>query len=313
MDNDDAVQCIEIRKRFGDVLAVQDVSLTIARGECVGLLGPNGAGKTTTNEILHGLCAPDSGEVRLFGEPLYDDTRATRLRARARFGVQLQNSELPEHLSAAECVRLFRSFYPRGREVDELLALLALEDKRDARVADLSGGQRQRVALACALAGEPELLFLDEPTTGLDPQARLKVWSVVQDFRERGGSVLVTTHYMEEAAQLCDRVAIMDAGRVIALDTPRRLIEQLGAPEILELELACEDGETGFLSAIPGVASVRRHGRAISLTTSSLLDVLPLLLEGCRRSGNALIALRTHFATLEDVFVALTGRALRDG
>jgi ABC-2 type transport system ATP-binding protein len=307
-----ALRCEGLIKRFGELVAVNGVSLSVARGECLGLLGPNGAGKTTTVEMLNGLSEPDQGEIYLFGERVGRGRGAARRRLQERVGVQLQESELPDRLSVRECLTLFRSFYARGRGVDELLDLLALRDKQHARVSSLSGGQRQRLALACALAGSPEVLFLDEPTTGLDPQARLNVWQVVERFLREGGTVLVTTHYMEEAARLCARVAIMDAGRIIALDTPNTLIASLGASQVLELELErADDEEERVLASLPEVASVRRRGRTLALTTTSLGVSLPHVLRVCEQRGNAITWLTTHAATLEDVFVALTGKALR--
>jgi ABC-2 type transport system ATP-binding protein len=316
MDMQPALSCTGLVKRFGALVAVNGVSLTVAPGECLGLLGPNGAGKTTTVEMLNGLTEPDGGEISLLGERLGVGSRAARRRMRARIGVQLQESELPEKLTVYECLSLFRSFYARGRSLDELLDLLALREKRDARVNALSGGQRQRVALACALAGDPELLFLDEPTTGLDPQARLNVWSVIERFRGDGGSVLITTHYMEEAARLCSRVAIMDAGRIVALDTPARLIAGLGAGQVLELELKNPHDpalDERFFAALPGVAAVRQRGRSLAITTPSLSALLPEVLRATDARANPIVTLATHAATLEDVFVALTGKALRDG
>jgi len=308
-----ALSCRGLIKRFGELVAVDGVSLSIARGECLGLLGPNGAGKTTTVEMLNGLTEPDAGEIVVLDEPWGRGSEAARRRQRARIGVQLQESELPDRLSVRECIRLFRSFYPQGRSVDELLTLLALSEKQGARVSSLSGGQRQRLALACALAGAPEVLFLDEPTTGLDPQARLNVWEVIEGFRQAGGTVLVTTHYMEEAARLCTRVAIMDRGHIIANDTPERLIAGLGAPQVLEFELARDqDGDASCFEQLSGVANLRRRGRAFALSTGSLSELLPRVLRACEERGNPITTLSTHAATLEDVFVALTGKALRD-
>ncbi|HVI70583.1 MAG TPA: ABC transporter ATP-binding protein, partial [Pyrinomonadaceae bacterium] len=230
-----AVRCSNLVKRFTDVTAVDGLDLEVFKGECFGLLGPNGAGKTTTVEILEGLTAPDEGSVELLGQHWNDgDDRALR----ERIGVQLQETQLAEKVTVMETVRLFRSFYKRGHSVDEVIRTVALEEKRNSRVGKLSGGQKQRLAVACALVSDPELLFLDEPTTGLDPQARLSLWDIVERFRTRGGTILLTTHYMEEAARLCDRVAIMDHGKVIALGTPAELIESLGADQVIEFSVA---------------------------------------------------------------------------
>ena len=244
-----AVRCHELTKRYGDVTAVDGLSLTVHRGECFGLLGPNGAGKTTTIEILEGLLAPDSGDVEVLG--LRWNSNEAELRQ--RLGIQLQETRLAEKLSVEETLRLFRSFYRHGKTIDELLAIVELESKRASWVGKLSGGQRQRLAIACALAGAPDLLFLDEPTTGLDPQSRRQLWGVLERFRAGGGTVLLTTHYMDEAEVLCDRVAVVDRGHVIALGSPTDLIARLGTPKVV-----------------------------------------------------------THHGTLEDVFMALTGRHLRD-
>ena len=217
--------------------AVNGLDLEVFKGECFGLLGPNGAGKTTTVEILEGLTPSDEGTVEILGERWSKgDNRALR----ERLGVQLQETQLADKVTVVETLRLFRSFYRRGHDVDEVIHTVALEEKRNARVGKLSGGQRQRLAVACALVSDPELLFLDEPTTGLDPQARLSLWDIVEKFRAGGGTILLTTHYMEEAARLCDRVAIMDHGKVIALGTPAELIESLGADQIVEFSVKQE-------------------------------------------------------------------------
>jgi ABC-2 type transport system ATP-binding protein len=247
--SDSALACHALRKAYGDVVAVSDLSLSVSRGECFGLLGPNGAGKTTTIEILEGLITPDAGEVEVLG--LRWNTHERELRQ--RLGIQLQETQLPDKLTAEETLRLFRSFYDRGRSVESLLQVVELESKRHSRVGKLSGGQKQRLSLACALAGSPDLLFLDEPTTGLDPHSRRQLWETLRQFRAEGGTILLTTHYMDEAESLCDRVAIVDHGRVIALGTPADLVGSLVAPQV-----------------------VVRHG------------------------------------TLEDVFMSLTGRHLRD-
>src|SRR5688572_25699288 len=210
-----AVLCRGLVKRFGQVVAVNGLDLDVRRGECFGMLGPNGAGKTTTVEILEGLTPADEGDVEVLGERWHGDGHALR----GRLGVQLQETKFPEKLQVAEVMTLFRSFYPRGMTVPEALAVVDLQEKAAARVNTLSGGQKQRLSLACALIGDPELLFLDEPTTGLDPQSRRQTWDIVEGMKERGRTVLITTHYMEEAAQLCDRVAIVDHGKVIALGT----------------------------------------------------------------------------------------------
>ena len=246
---DNAVSCEQLRKSYGEVVAVADLTLSVKRGECFGLLGPNGAGKTTTIEILEGLLTPDAGDVEVLG--LRWAHHGPELRQ--RLGIQLQETQLADKLTVEETLRLFRSFYTRGRTIDELLKIVELDSKRTSRVGRLSGGQKQRLSLACALAGDPDLLFLDEPTTGLDPQSRRQLWMLLEQFRSRGGTILMTTHYMDEAEYLCDRVAVVDQGRIIAHGAPKELIARLGQPKIT-----------------------------------------------------------THHGTLEDVFMSLTGRHLRD-
>ena len=227
-----ALRVANLRKAYGDVIAVNGLNLEVPAGQCFGLLGPNGAGKTTTIEICEGLTEPDSGVVEVLGRQWTKDADALR----QRLGVQLQDTQLTDKLTVLETVRLFRSFYDQGPSPDEVIALVQLEEKRDARVIALSGGQKQRLALACALVGDPELLFLDEPTTGLDPQARRQLWDLIDTFRKAGKTILLTTHYMDEAERLCDDLAIMDQGRVIAQGTPRGLIESVGNGQAGTLE-----------------------------------------------------------------------------
>ena len=305
-----AVLCRGLVKRYGKVVAVAGLDLEVRRGECFGLLGPNGAGKTTTMEILEGLNEPDEGEVAVLGERWRGDGRALR----ARLGVQLQETRFPERLRTREVLALFRSFYPRGLGVGGALALVGLQEKRDALVRTLSGGQKQRLSLACALVGEPDLVFLDEPTTGLDPQSRLHAWDIVGAVRSRGCTVLLTTHSMEEAARLCDRVAIVDHGRLIALGSPRELVASLGAEHVLELETepGAEVPDEAALAALPTVAKVARTGAGWRLTVREVHRALPALLAELAARGTEPTHLATHHATLEDVFVTLTGRSLRD-
>ncbi|MGD2217111.1 MAG: ABC transporter ATP-binding protein, partial [Gemmatimonadales bacterium] len=237
MSGEVAVSCRGLKKSYGDVVAVDGLDLEVFAGECFGLLGPNGAGKTTTVEILEGLLEPDAGDVEILGMRWGADDRAIR----QRLGIQLQETQLAEKLTVEETLRIFRSFFERGRSVDEVLKIVELEEKRSAWVSRLSGGQQQRLAVASALVSEPELLFLDEPTTGLDPQSRRQLWELVLKFKASGGTVLLTTHYMEEAERLCDRVAIVDNGRVIALGTPSELIARLGAEHVVEIALERDD------------------------------------------------------------------------
>ncbi|HEX8847913.1 MAG TPA: ABC transporter ATP-binding protein [Gemmatimonadaceae bacterium] len=302
-------------KRFADVVAVNGLDLEVRQGECFGLLGPNGAGKTTTIEICEGLTIPDEGEVAIGGQRWSHDARALR----QRIGIQLQETQLSEKLTVEETVRLFRSFYAKGQDVDRVIGLVQLDEKRKSRVGTLSGGQKQRLALACALIGDPELLFLDEPTTGLDPQSRRQLWELVESLKADGRTIVLTTHYMDEAERLCDRVAIVDHGKVIALGTPRELITSIAAAQVVSF--AVTGGETAL-----DAAALEEIGRAVSAThaprasdggwelhVAAPHEAVPALLEQLRRRGVELTELRTHSPTLEDVFVTLTGRALRDG
>lgn len=311
-----ALRCAGLRKRFADVTAVNGLDLEVLAGECFGLLGPNGAGKTTTVEILEGLTPADEGTVEVLGQEWNSSGKAKwsdRDRAlRERIGVQLQETQLAEKVTVVETLRLFRSFYKRGHSVDQVIQTVALEEKRNARVGKLSGGQKQRLAVACALVSDPELLFLDEPTTGLDPQARLSLWDVVDKFREGGGTVLLTTHYMEEATRLCDRVAIMDHGKIIALGTPLELIESLGADQIIEFRVTKEIADDA-LTSLPAVSHLHKRDDDYSLTVAEMGVALPALLEEIKRQQSELVSLTTHQASLEDVFVKLTGRMLREG
>ncbi len=302
--------CRGLVKRYGDVTAVDGLDLEIRAGECFGMLGPNGAGKTTTIEILQGLLEPDVGRVEVLGRAW--DVHEHELRQ--RMGTQLQETKLPDKLTVEEVVALFRSFYRRGKTVERVLEEVQLVEKRGTWVSRLSGGQRQRLAVACALVSEPDVLFLDEPTTGLDPQSRRQVWSIIERFRSGGGTTLLTTHYMEEAERLCDRVAIVDHGKVIALGTPRELIESLGAEHVVEFsidnEVVVSDDVYFGLSGVEGV--VHDDGKT-RLTASQVHLVIPELMRALERRGATLDRLTTHHATLEDVFLSLTGRHLRDG
>jgi ABC-2 type transport system ATP-binding protein len=304
-----AVRCQGLKKRYGDVVAVDGLDLEVHVGECFGLLGPNGAGKTTTVEILEGLLPPDAGDLEILGMRWGTDDRALR----QRLGVQLQETQLAEKLTVEETLRLFRSFFQEGRSVEEVMRLIGLEEKRKAWVSKLSGGQQQRLAVACALVSHPELLFLDEPTTGLDPQSRRQLWDLVLDFKASGGSVLLTTHYMEEAHRLCDRVAVVDQGRLIALGSPRELIAALGAKHVVEIALKNDDPAVDmWLTEVEGVRDVRREREGIFLTVSEVHRTVPALLAALQKHRVELSRLTTHHATLEDVFVSLTGRHLRD-
>jgi ABC-2 type transport system ATP-binding protein len=306
-DRTPAIRCQGLRKRFGAVEAVRGLDLEVRRGECFGLLGPNGAGKTTTIEILEGLQRPDEGEVEVLGMRWDRDPRAIR----ARLGVQLQESEFTDRATVEEIVRLFRSFYPNGPTVDALIARVELQEKRGSQVRALSGGQRQRLSVACSLAGAPDVLFLDEPTTGLDPQSRRQLWDVVERFRDEGGTILLTTHFMDEAERLADRVAIMDAGCILVQGTPAELIASLGGEHVVSFD-ASVPFDDAALAALPSVTGVARRAGATLLTLREPHRAVPALLERIAAAGGELTALNTHHATLDDVFLARTGRELRD-
>jgi len=292
------------------VVAVDGLELDVRPGECFGLLGPNGAGKTTTIEICEGLTPADSGEVELLG--MRWDAHAGELRQ--RLGIQLQETQLSEKLTVMETVRLFRSFFRQGPETSEVIGLVHLEEKRNSRVGGLSGGQKQRLALACALVGNPDFLFLDEPTTGLDPQARRQLWELIEQFKLAGRTILLTTHYMDEAERLCDRVAIMDHGKVIALGTPRELIASIGVEHMVEFAAGtvAKALEVAALRRIEGVRDLRAENGNVQMQVTELHRAVPALLDELSRQGVPLTELRTHSASLEDVFVTLTGRHLRD-
>jgi ABC-2 type transport system ATP-binding protein len=304
-----AILCRGLRKAYGETVAVRHLDLEIRRGECFGLLGPNGAGKTTTVEILEGLTVPDAGEVEILGMRWGGDDG----RIRARLGIQLQETRLTEKQTVEEAVRLFRAFYAAGPTVEELLERVQLREKRAAYTRDLSGGQRQRLSVACALAGAPDILFLDEPTTGLDPQSRRALWDVCEEFRAAGGTILLTTHFMDEAEKLCDRVAIMDHGQILEQGSPRQLIDTLGGAYVIEFEptVHVEEGE---LARLPGVRRAEPQAGTARwlLTADELHTPIPSLLELLGRGGGGVASLTTHRATLDDVFLARTGRQLRD-
>ncbi|HYW32853.1 MAG TPA: ABC transporter ATP-binding protein [Gemmatimonas sp.] len=309
-----ALEVTGLRKTYGDVVAVDGLNLQVTAGQCFGLLGPNGAGKTTTIEICEGLNTPDSGRVVVLGRTWDHDARWLRM----RLGIQLQETQLTEKLSVVETVALFRSFYDHPRSIDDVIALVQLGEKRSARVATLSGGQKQRLAVACALVGDPALLFLDEPTTGLDPQSRRQLWTVVEGLKQEGRTILLTTHYMDEAERLCDNIAIVDHGRTIALGTPAQLIASLGAESVIRLgtgEGAADAHPVPLaeLLGLPAVTGGRETASGYELRAESVQGALPPLLALANERGVRWTELSTHSATLEDVFVALTGRELRDG
>lgn len=305
-----ALRCRALLKKYGDLVAVDGLDLDVRSGECFGLLGPNGAGKTTTVELFEGLLQPDGGTLEVLGSRWIGDGQ----RLRSRIGVQLQETRFPEKLRVAELAALFRSFYRDALGAREALTLVGLEEKSRSFVRELSGGQKQRLSLACALVGDPELLFLDEPTTGLDPASRRQIWEIVEGLKARGRTVLLTTHYMEEAARLCDRVAIVDRGRLLALGAPRELIASLGAEHVIELEMETPL-PSAILDGLPEIERVERTPRdegaeVIRLTVRELHKVVPPLLARLAQAGLEARRFATHQATLEDVFLSLTGRTL---
>ena len=311
-----AIRVAGLRKEYpgrdGPVVAVDGLDLEVRAGECFGLLGPNGAGKTTTIEILEGLNTPTAGDVEVLGRRWATDATAIR----ERIGVTLQETRFPEKSTLRELVAMFRGFYRDGLGPDDVLARVSLEGKANAYVDQISGGQQQRLAVAVALVGDPELLFLDEPTTGLDPQSRRQLWDVVLDLRSRGRTTVLTTHYMDEAERLCDRVAIVDHGKVIALGSPAELIARTGAEHVVEFAVGGGDPsrplDPGPLAGLASVLAARTEGDGFALTVAEPHQAIPALLEHLAGAGHPLARLTTRQVSLEDVFVAMTGRHLRD-
>jgi ABC-2 type transport system ATP-binding protein len=304
---DIAILARDLRKSYGSVTAVRGVDLAIRRGECFGLLGPNGAGKTTTIEILEGLTERDAGEVSILGMTWANDAR----RIRSRLGIQLQETRLTGKQRVEEVVRLFRSFYVNGPTVAELIDRVQLNEKRLAYVRELSGGQKQRLSIACALAGAPDILFLDEPTTGLDPQSRRALWDICEGFRAEGGTILLTTHFMDEAERLADRIAIMDRGEILVEGSPTDLIDDLAGQHTIELE-ANVPLDPRELESLPSVRRAVVHGSRLFVTVDAAHLALPALMDFLSARDAELAMLHTHRATLDDVFLTLTGRQLRD-
>jgi ABC-2 type transport system ATP-binding protein len=298
----------DLRKQYGDVRAVDGISFEVARGEVFGLLGPNGAGKTTTIEILEGLRGFDAGRAIVLGL----DVARHAAELKERIGVQLQGAALYPRLTVTELLSLFGSFYRRSRPPAELVEALDLSERAGAQTRQLSGGQRQRLSVALALVNDPELVFLDEPTTGLDPQARQNLWSIVRDLRERGRSVLLTTHYMEEAEALCDRIAIMDRGRIREIGTVADLVGRRFRERAVHFDSLAGVGDE-LLAALPGVSRLAREEDGPTLLyTADVPATIAALLALTDARGLEPRNLGVRSPSLEDVFLDLTGRALRD-
>ncbi len=305
----DAIVVQELRKYYGETKAVDGISFTVRQGEVFGMLGPNGAGKTTTVEIIEGLRVADSGQVTVLGM----DVRKEAGKIKARIGVQLQTTALYPLLTVREVIDLFRTLYPGPvRETDYVIDLVNLREKQKTRSQDLSGGQKQRLSMALALVNEPDIIFLDEPTTGLDPQARRKTWDVIQQVSDEGTTVFLTTHYMEEAQRLCDRVAVIDQGKIIALDTPNALIDAHFEESAIEFELNGGSVDAKLLAGLGGVTDVRQDGRAVTLYSTAVPQTLGELTDLGRAQNLTLDDLHVRRATLEDVFLKLTGRRIRE-
>jgi ABC-2 type transport system ATP-binding protein len=301
------LQVENLVKRYGDLEAVRGVSFSVEEGEVFGLLGPNGAGKTSTIEVLEGLRVADGGRVSVCGfDPVRNPTELKR-----EIGAALQSTSLPDKLKVTEALRLFSSFYNRGRQPEELLKRFGLEEKRNAFYSQLSGGQKQRLALAMALVNDPKVLFLDEPTAGLDPQVRREIYDIVEELKHEKKTIVLTTHYIEEAERLCDRVAIVDHGKVIAQGTPRELKQTSPNTSRVEVRLA-KPASNGTLKTLDGVVDARELGGAYVLHCQRTAPAIVALVKHLEAEGNELVSLEIATPSLEDVFIELTGRRLRD-
>jgi ABC-2 type transport system ATP-binding protein len=296
-----------LRKLYGDLAAVDGITFDVRPGEVFGLLGPNGAGKTTTVEVLEGLRKPDGGSVSVLG---IDVVKSPQL-LKPRIGVSLQNAALYPKLTVIELLDLFSTFYPRSRPSDQLIELMDLGEKRKSRTQELSGGQKQRLSVALALVGDPELVFLDEPTTGMDPAARRALWDIISGLQAEGRSVLLTTHYLEEAEILCDRTAIMDHGKILEMGTVNELVDRRFHERAVRFD-ALDGLEDARLNAMPGVTSMAREDGEIVLYTRDVPATIGAVLAASEELGAEPGNLAVRRATLEDVFLALTGRTLRD-
>lgn len=303
------VECEHVIKRYGDIIAVNDISLAIEEGEIFGLVGPNGAGKTTLIEMIEGLRTPDSGSIKALG--LNPTKQGDELRE--KIGVLLQTTSIQPDIKVKEALKLFASFYRHGlSDTEELLHTLSLEDKADSRFKKLSGGLQQRTAIALALVNDPEMLFLDELTTGLDPQARRNMWDFVEKVRKEGKTIFLTTHYMEEAEKLCDRVGIIDYGKIIALDTPRNLVANLGAESKVSFTIEGKDVDTTNFATIKAVSRVEKSEEGFILYTRDDNAALQELVRLADRQNFRLSKLRMESPNLDDVFLNLTGREMRE-
>jgi ABC-2 type transport system ATP-binding protein len=305
-----AIDVSDLRKHYGATKAVDGVSFEVKPGEIFGLLGPNGAGKTTTVEMIEGLRVPDGGSARVLGMDSRRDAQAIK----ERIGIQLQTTALYPRLTVREIIDLFASFY-NGRPpipTNHLIKMVGLEEKTKTRSRDLSGGQKQRLSVALALVNDPEIAFLDEPTTGMDPQARRNLWDTIHDLQKRGKTVMMTTHYMEEAEALCDRVAVVDRGQIIALNTPDRLIAEHYAETAIEFEDEIDLPVDGTFRALPAVTRTRRDGKIVTLFTTDVAAALGGLTALAHGGTIKFRDLHVRQATLEDVFLKLTGRSIRD-
>jgi len=302
-----AVEVTNLTKKYGERVAVNNVTFSIGKGEVFGLLGPNGAGKTTTTEMIEGLRKPDAGIITVAG--LNVSTNGDRVRE--LIGVQLQSTALYDRVRVGEAVDLFGSYYRKRLPAADVLARVSLTDRKRSFVETLSGGQKQRLAIALAIVNDPEVVFLDEPTTGLDPQARRNLWGLIEALRDDGKTIVLTTHYMEEAERLCDRVGIIDAGSIIALDTPRNLIAQQKLASAIEL-IAHNGHDEAILRQLQGVDKVTREGNTIVMHTRRASSVLVDLVHAAEGIGLQLDAISVRKATLEDVFLELTGKRLRE-
>jgi ABC-2 type transport system ATP-binding protein len=303
----DSVTVTELKKYYGPIKAVDGITFTVGQGEVFGMLGPNGAGKTTTVETIIGLTKRDGGEVRVLGLDPARDSRGVK----SRIGVQLQTAAMFPRLTVKETIRLYSDFYPRSLRVERTMELVGLQDKANVQTIKLSGGQLQRLSVALALTGDNNLIFLDEPTTGMDPQARHSLWEVICEMRGQGKTIFMTTHYMDEAEKLCDRVAVVDQGKIIALDSPQELIRQHFKERAIEFHRP-EIIKTEDFKGLPGIQRVQAEEDSVILYSAEVSKTIPALLKFAEENGAPLNDFSVRTATLEDVFLELTGRRLRE-